>query len=102
MNTTRIEPIQFDELVDPGEASGTPLVRRDVDALGHVAVGLEVSVGKASTTIKELFALVEDSVLELDTELDALMDIRIDGKTFARGQLVAVGDHYGIKIVEIA
>lgn len=99
---TRVEPIQFEELAEVGETSETALLKRDLNALGHVAVQLEVAVGEATMTVGELFKLAEGSVLELDTELDALLDLRLNGKTFARGHLVAVDDHFGIKIVEIA
>ena len=102
MSMTRVETIQFEELTEAETSVGTPLVKRDISALGHVAVQLDVVVGNATSTIGELFAMSEGQVLELDRELDQLLELRLNGKPFARGHLVAAGDHFGIKIVELA
>ncbi|GAB3040455.1 hypothetical protein GCM10027285_26910 [Oleiagrimonas citrea] len=102
MNMTRVESIQFEELDETSATGEKPMVKRDVDALGHVAVQLDVVVGNAVSTIGELFQMAEGQVLKLDRGLDELLELRLNGKTFARGQLVASGDHFGIKIVELA
>lgn len=104
MNANLVEPIEFADAT-PGAMrrdDGQPIVKRDMAVLGHVAVRLEVVVGCAVTTVGELFTLVEGSTLKLDAELDAPVVLQLDGKAIARGHLVAVGDHFGIKIVEIA
>ncbi len=70
--------------------------------LEHVPVELEVMVGSAVTTVGEFFALRQGSLLELDTELESTVRLRLNGKTVALGHLVASGEHFGIKITEIA
>jgi len=60
-----------------------------------------VVAGEASATVGELLALKEGAVMPLDRELDAPFDIVLDGVVLARGQLVAVGDRFGVRIVDV-
>lgn len=103
MNATLVEPIEYEEVSPAGPRAGVaPLIKRDLAVLGHVPVCLEVILGRASTTVEELFALQEGGTLELDTTLDAPVALQLNGRTVARGHLVAVGDHFGLKITDIA
>lgn len=101
MSVTQVEPIELPEAPPKGDTKSGPLIKRDLKALEHVAVTLEAVIGRASTTVGELFSLSEGDTLELDTELDGLLSLELDGKLVARGQLVAVGDHFGVRIVEV-
>jgi len=103
MNATLVEPIEYAEVaVAKPRGEVAPLIKRDLAVLGHVPVKLEVLLGHAATTVEDLFALQEGNTLELDTALDAAVALQLNGKTVARGHLVAVGDHFGLRITEIA
>jgi len=102
MNATLMESIEYSHVADPDDAQGPAVVKRDLAMLGHVPVHLEVVLGKTKATIEELFALKAGSSLTLDTELDAPVALQLNGKTIAKGHLVALEDHFGFKIVEIA
>jgi flagellar motor switch protein FliN/FliY len=65
-----------------------------------VKVRLRVSVGQATLSIGELLALKEGGVLKLDAALDLPVEILLDDKVVARGQLVAVDDNFGVRITE--
>lgn len=93
-----VEPEDATTLPDTGEA----VVKRDLSVLGHVPVRLEVVVGHATTSVEDLFALKAGNTLALDTELDAPVALRLNGKTIAHGHLMAVEDHFGFRITEIA
>lgn len=98
---TLVESIEFSEL-PIAEQDGDPIVRRDLALLDHVSVKLEVVLGQATLTVKHLFALAQGDTLALDTELDAPVQLQLDGKIVGRGHLVAVGDRFGIRVTEIA
>lgn len=103
MNTaTLVETLELPELSATGQEEGAPMVRRDLALLDHVSVKLEVVLGQASLTVKELFALGHGDTLDLDTELDAPVLLQLDGKTIGRGHLVAVGDRFGLRITDVA
>lgn len=102
MNATLKESIEFENATTLPDNEGDVVVRRDLSVLGHVPVHLEVVLGHATTSVEELFALKSGNALTLDTELDAPVTLRLNGKTIARGNLVAVEDHFGFQVTEIA
>lgn len=102
MNATLVEPIELAQAVSTRSSEATAVIKRDLTLLEHVSVRLEVVLGEAATTVKELFALAAGDTLTLDAELEAPVLLRVDGKTIGRGHLVAVGDHFGVRITEVA
>ena len=52
--------------------------------------------------VKKLFDLKSQSVVKLDKSVSEPIDIRLDNNVVARGELVAVDDSFGIRIVEIS
>jgi flagellar motor switch protein FliN len=72
-----------------------------LDLVGHVKVRLTVCLGGAEISIGKLFSLTPQDVIELDREVDAPVDIRLNERIIARGSLVAVGDNFGVRITEI-
>ena len=82
----------------PGGAGLSPLV---LAALGDVALPLEVRIGKASMSLEKLLECSPGSVIELDTEVGALAEVLVGGRVVARGELVAVDDMLGVRIVDI-
>ncbi|RUL72719.1 FliM/FliN family flagellar motor switch protein [Dyella choica] len=100
MNEIVVAPIQLEEA--PYEpVAGDPLIRRNLSMLGHVNVRLEVLLGTAEMSVEKLFSLSKGDTVTLDTHLDAPVTLQLDGKSIARGQLMAVGDSFGLKITEI-
>ena len=69
--------------------------------LGDVPVDVRVEVGRCSMTIGELLKLTPASVIELDKLIGESLDIFVNDKRVARGEAVVVGDHYGVRLIEI-
>ncbi|MCE3261337.1 MAG: putative flagellar motor switch protein [Pseudoduganella sp.] len=80
---------------------GESIVRGNLELVQSVRTKLTVVVGEASLTIGELMALRAEQVLRLDSLVDAPLDILLDGLVVARGQLVAVDDHFGVRITDL-
>ncbi len=68
---------------------------------GDIPVNIEVVVGKAEKTIGELLNMGIGSVVELDREVNDLVDIKVNGKLIAKGELVVIENKLGVKIKEI-
>ncbi|WP_338446510.1 FliM/FliN family flagellar motor switch protein [Pelagerythrobacter marensis] len=87
------------------EQSPSPL--RDVSTSGarrfvdHVDVEVEVFLGGARLTIAEMTALAEGAVVEVDRLISEAVDIRVNGKVIARGEIVTVGDKFGVRVTQI-
>lgn len=94
----KIELAEFDTATDKGRK----LVGDNLDLIRNVRVRLTVSAGSSELTVKELFALKENAILTLNKDVREPVDVVLDGKVIARGQLVAVGDHFGVQILEIS
>ena len=69
--------------------------------LENLDVKLTVEVGSAELKIKELLRLNEGSVIELDRLAGDPLDILINGTMIAKGEVVMVGERFGIRFVEI-
>ena len=73
----------------------------DLDLLGDVALTVTVELGRVRLPLRELLALQEGSVLELDRLAGAPVDVLANGTPVARGDVVVVGDELGVRISEL-
>ncbi|MDP3550933.1 MAG: flagellar motor switch protein FliN [Novosphingobium sp.] len=75
---------------------------RGFDFLKDVDVRLTVELGRTAMKLKDVLGLSEESVVMLDRMTDELLDVMVNGKLIARGEVVAQGDRFGLRIVELA
>jgi flagellar motor switch protein FliN/FliY len=92
--------IELEPLVEP--QSNKPLLAAagTLPFLGAVKVRVAVRVGGAHTSVGELLELKQGAVLPLDRLVDEPLDVLVDEHVVARGMLVAVGEHFGVRITE--
>jgi flagellar motor switch protein FliN/FliY len=95
----RARALAFEELAD-ADGQGAAVLA-DVSPLLAVKVQLQVRVGTVSMTLGELMAARENAVLSLDRAVDQPVDLVLEGRTVARGQLVAVDDCFAVRITEL-
>ena len=81
-----------------GEAAGEKFGLRH---LLDVPVDITVEVGHARLSLGELVELAAGSVLELDRAAHEPADILVNGKVVARGEVVTIGDSYGVRITSV-
>ena len=70
-------------------------------ALENIEVVMSIEVGRAEVTISELLRLNEGSVVELDRLAGEPLDILVNGTMIAKGEIVMVGERYGIRFTDI-
>ncbi|MDE2595627.1 MAG: flagellar motor switch protein FliN [Sphingomonadales bacterium] len=75
---------------------------RGYDFLKDVDVRLSVELGRTEMKLRDVLSLTEDSVVTLDRLTDELLDVMVNGKTIAKGEIVAQGGRFGLRIVELA
>jgi flagellar motor switch protein FliN/FliY len=75
---------------------------RGFDFLKDVDVRLSVELGRTDMKLKDVLALGEESVVMLDRLTDELLDVMVNGKIIAKGEIVAQGGRFGLRIVEMA
>ena len=69
--------------------------------LENINVEMTVEVGRTEITIRDLLRLNEGSVIELDRLAGDPLDIRVNGTMIAKGEVVMVGERFGIRFGEI-
>ena len=70
--------------------------------LENIEVNLTVEVGSTEIKIRDLLRLNEGSVVELDRLAGDPLDILANGTTIAKGEVVMVGERFGIRFTEVA
>lgn len=74
---------------------------RGLDLIRDVDVALTVELGRADMALKNVLELTEGSVVPLDRQVDELLDIYVNGKPIAKGEVVTEGGRFALRIVEM-
>ncbi|MVW78175.1 flagellar motor switch protein FliN [Bordetella sp. 02P26C-1] len=97
---TAVPPAQVFKPLDA--AAGAKLGEGfDIDMIRDIPVQLSVELGRTRVTIRELLQLNQGSVVELQNLAGEPMDIYINGYLVAQGEVVVVGDNYGVRLTDI-
>ena len=97
--TNSAKSVQLQDISAGGEGAKM-LFPGNLELVQGLKVNLSVSLGKAEVTVAELFALKEDALLKLDAGTNDPVEIYLDSKLVGRGELVVVGDNFGVRITE--
>jgi flagellar motor switch protein FliN/FliY len=100
-NQNKAQVIELPDL-GAGAPAGPAILAGNTALLDSVKVGLSVVVGQAHATLAELMVLKKGAVLKADRPVDLPVDVVVNGNVVARGNLVAVDDHFGVRITEVA
>ena len=91
-----------DENVKPQDDTATDGSGVDnLRLLENIDVNLTVEVGSTQIKIRDLLRLNEGSVIELDRLAGEPLDILVNNMIIAKGEVVMVGDRFGIRFSEI-
>jgi len=66
-----------------------------------VPVSLTIELGSCQLPMKEVLQLNIGSVVQLDKPADAPVELSINGKLIARGEVVVIEERFGVKITEV-
>jgi flagellar motor switch protein FliN len=87
-----------------GDVVPEPEVKRtatDLEAVFDVAVNVSAVLGKATMEVSQLLKLSRGAVVELDRKIGEAIDIFVNDRLVARGEVVLVEDRLGITMTEI-
>jgi len=93
-----VQPVAFGAL-QPGQKGAHD--QRNLDLLLDVEIPISVEVGRAQLSLDDVLNLVPGSVVTLDKRAEEPVDLRVNGKLVARGEVVLVDDAYGLRITQI-
>ncbi|OIP35487.1 MAG: flagellar motor switch protein FliN [Deltaproteobacteria bacterium CG2_30_66_27] len=87
----------FGELSDDNGGTGT----RDINFLLDIPLVVMIEIGRTKMLIKDLLQLGQGSVIELDKMVGEPMDVFVNGKLIARGEVVVINEKFGIRLTDI-
>lgn len=92
-----VQKPQFQDL----EQNGLKSSPRNLDLIMDVPLDFSVVLGKSKKTIKDILSLGTGSVVELDKMTDEALEIYVNGKLIAEGEVVVINESFGIRITNI-
>jgi flagellar motor switch protein FliN/FliY len=98
------EPLVLQELGPSAAQPPTEFedkIATDLAPVFDVPVNISAVLGKASMTVAQLLQLNQGSVLELDRKVGEAIDIYVNNRLVARGEVVIVDDRLGVTMTEI-
>ncbi len=81
--------------------SATAETHANLNLVLDVPVSLAIELGSCQLPMREVLQLSVGSVVQLEKAADAPVELSVNGKLIARGEVVVIEDRYGVKITEV-
>jgi len=94
---TKQQEVSFEELNDL-KPSGPP---RDLEFLLDIPLMISVELGRTRMLINDLLQLGQGSVVELEKLAGEPMEIFVNSRLIARGEVVVVNEKFGVRLTDI-
>ena len=91
------QPYRLGELTPDPESDQ----RQPVDILGEVELDLRVELGRAQMRLEEVLQLRQGSVVALDKLAGDPVDIFVNGRLIARGEVLVMNDNFCVRVTEL-
>ncbi|HHT9109013.1 MAG TPA: flagellar motor switch protein FliN [Candidatus Wunengus sp. YC64] len=98
---SQIQSVQFSQLTSMGTDGIKGEGRRNLDLILDISVPVSVELGHTNMLIKDILALSQGSIVELDKVAGTPVDLFVRGKLLAQGEVVVVEENFGVKITNI-
>ena len=95
--TPSSQPMTFKEL-SPARGVEAP---QELDFILDLPLEVSVEIGRTKMQIKDLLKLTQGSIIELERIAGEPVDIYVNGKLMAKGEVVVVNDRFGVRVTEI-
>lgn len=100
MDDLELEQLEGEPAADAAPAEVGLLA--DLTRLTDVSVELTVEVGRTRMSLGEALALGPGSVITLDRLADRPVDLLVNGRPIARGEVVVIDEQFGLRITEVS
>lgn len=95
--TPAAQRARFAPLPDPA----TTAPPKNIDLLSRLQMNVSVELGRTELTVAEVLGLGPGSVIELDRLAGEPVDIMVNERLIARGEVVVVDENFGVRVVEV-
>ena len=97
-----VKPVQMPDFSNQ-VATGVPLGEdgSNINLIMNVPLSISVELGKTKKKIRDIMDFSQGTVLELEKQAGAPVDVVVNGQLIARGDVVVIEDNFGVRITEI-
>jgi len=93
-----VQPVQYSNL-NPMDATGSG--NPNLDLLLDIPLKVTVELGRTSKMIKDILELSQGSIIELDKLAGEPVDILVNNKLIAKGEVVVIDENFGVRVTDI-
>lgn len=93
-----VSQASLDELQE-GRGGGADKV--DLDVLMDIPVTLQLEIGRATVSIRNLLSYTQGSVIEMDRLAGEPLDLLVNGTLIAHGEVVVINDKFGVRLTDV-
>ena len=93
-----VQPVQFAPLNQP---QGQTTVPGNIGLLMDVSMQLTVELGRTKMLIKDILGMGEGTIVELDKLAGEPVDLLVNGKLIAKGEVVVIDENFGVRVTDI-
>jgi flagellar motor switch protein FliN/FliY len=97
MPGVNVQPIQYPNLA----SQIGPREQGNIGLLMDVLMEMTVELGRTRKPIKEILAMGEGTIIELDKLAGEPVDILVNNKLIAKGEVVVIDENFGVRVTEI-
>jgi flagellar motor switch protein FliN/FliY len=98
MGPTNVQSVQFPNLLPPRLS---PQETGNIGLIMDVFMEMTVELGRTKKLIKEILAMGEGTIIELDKLAGEPVDILVNHKLIAKGEVVVIDENFGVRVTEI-
>lgn len=93
-----VQPAQFQSFGNAANLAGSP---ENIDLIMDVPLNVTVELGRTSKSIQEILEFAPGTIIELDKIAGEPIDVLVNGKHVAKGEVVVIEESFGIRVTEI-
>lgn len=97
MNTPNVQSLQLPNLQQYSAAAG----QGNISLIMDVFMEMTVELGRTKKTIKDILGMGEGTIIELDKLAGEPVDILVNHKPIAKGEVVVIDENFGVRVTEI-
>jgi flagellar motor switch protein FliN/FliY len=97
MGGTNVQPVQFSSLIPQATAQE----QGNISLIMDVFMEMTVELGRTRKLIKEILGMGEGTIIELDKLAGEPVDILVNHKLIAKGEVVVIDENFGVRVTEI-
>jgi flagellar motor switch protein FliN/FliY len=94
---TNVQAVQFPNLMP----HATPQEAGNISLIMDVFMEMTVELGRTRKLIKEILSMGEGTIIELDKLAGEPVDILVNHKLIAKGEVVVIDENFGVRVTEI-